>query len=487
MLKASTFSRKQLLIFALAFGLIGGYIIYHSFAAPNPNLPGDLNADNVVNVSDLSILLTAYGTTNSAADINTDGNVNVIDLSILLTHYGQNYVPPTPPPPPPPPTSFVPGACGTGGCTPSTVHGFNIIVPDSTPPSQGGNATGEPTSCTVVGPGCVTRNFQIYRPNNLLTNPKPPLMIAYSGSVANNPQWYADASQRGYVIALIFNVHNNGGTTNNMQYAFPTPASNPPNAFVNCGINGASQCDDIPQVSAVLSDLNCPYVSGGSTSICQGYNTNEVFVEGGSKGGLATMATVCDTRTSTKIAGSSAISDLLISTGGNVSVPPNCPAMFAPTSSCVSNCLSVTPNKNIAMQWLWGSSDPGGGNTTCTVTAANDCFGNGYLDSNGRWHIGLIQSASDVFGHRVLGCSSTPASSTTTGKTGKITTKTYRGCTNPNLATQTVDVFGGLHMPDTWPCNSLNGSVCGSGTDFASADGLSEPAAAWAFWTTYFP
>ena len=87
---SSSFSRKHLLLFALLFGAVGGYIIYRSFAAPNPNLPGDLNADNIVNISDLSILLSNYGTTNPTADINLDGTVNILDLSILLSHWGQS-------------------------------------------------------------------------------------------------------------------------------------------------------------------------------------------------------------------------------------------------------------------------------------------------------------------------------------------------------------------------------------------------------------
>src|SRR5260221_14535640 len=90
-----SFSKRRLLLFALAFGAVGGYVIYRSFAAPNPNLPGDLNSDNIVNVSDLSILLNAYGTTNTNADINSDGIVNILDLSILLNHYGQSYSPGT--------------------------------------------------------------------------------------------------------------------------------------------------------------------------------------------------------------------------------------------------------------------------------------------------------------------------------------------------------------------------------------------------------
>jgi len=53
---------------------------------------GDLNCDNVVNVSDLLILLGAWGTCsdpeNCPADINGDGVVNVSDLLILLANWG---------------------------------------------------------------------------------------------------------------------------------------------------------------------------------------------------------------------------------------------------------------------------------------------------------------------------------------------------------------------------------------------------------------
>src|SRR5437868_11742958 len=82
---------SQLTLCILVFEAIGGYLLLRSLAAPNPNLPGDLNNDNSVNVTDLSILLSNYGTANSSADINTDGTVNVLDLSILLSHYGQSY------------------------------------------------------------------------------------------------------------------------------------------------------------------------------------------------------------------------------------------------------------------------------------------------------------------------------------------------------------------------------------------------------------
>jgi hypothetical protein len=83
------FSKPQLLVFVIVFSLIG-YLIFKSFAAPNPSLPGDLNNDNTVNVTDMSILLSNYGTANTTADINSDGIVNILDMSILLSHYGQS-------------------------------------------------------------------------------------------------------------------------------------------------------------------------------------------------------------------------------------------------------------------------------------------------------------------------------------------------------------------------------------------------------------
>lgn len=53
---------------------------------------GDLNGDGHVNITDLSILLSHYGTTTGATcstgDDNGDGAVNITDLSILLSNFG---------------------------------------------------------------------------------------------------------------------------------------------------------------------------------------------------------------------------------------------------------------------------------------------------------------------------------------------------------------------------------------------------------------
>jgi hypothetical protein len=60
-------------------------------------IPGDINGDFKVSLSDLSLLAKAYGTTpaspkwNPNADINSDGKVSLSDLSLLAKHYGQHY------------------------------------------------------------------------------------------------------------------------------------------------------------------------------------------------------------------------------------------------------------------------------------------------------------------------------------------------------------------------------------------------------------
>ncbi|MBX4201597.1 hypothetical protein KW803_01720 [Candidatus Saccharibacteria bacterium] len=94
-LRNNKFSKPQLLIFTLVFALIGGILIYRSFAASNPNLPGDVNNDNVVDITDLSTILTYFNTTDTRGDADSSGRVDITDLSIVLSHYGSRYTAPT--------------------------------------------------------------------------------------------------------------------------------------------------------------------------------------------------------------------------------------------------------------------------------------------------------------------------------------------------------------------------------------------------------
>jgi surface antigen len=62
---------------------------------------GDINGDGIVDITDLSILNSQYGTPGHSADINLDGTVNILDLSILESQWGTKgkavaIKPPTP-------------------------------------------------------------------------------------------------------------------------------------------------------------------------------------------------------------------------------------------------------------------------------------------------------------------------------------------------------------------------------------------------------
>ena len=55
--------------------------------SPSPTKTGDLNGDGAVNIFDLSILLSRWGTADASADLNHDGTVNIFDLSELLSNW----------------------------------------------------------------------------------------------------------------------------------------------------------------------------------------------------------------------------------------------------------------------------------------------------------------------------------------------------------------------------------------------------------------
>ncbi len=67
---------------------VDNFAIYYTAKGKPDNLPGDINADGVVNVSDVTALIntildgTADG--NSVCDINADGTVNVSDVTALI-------------------------------------------------------------------------------------------------------------------------------------------------------------------------------------------------------------------------------------------------------------------------------------------------------------------------------------------------------------------------------------------------------------------
>ncbi len=56
-------------------------------ATTKPTPTGDMNGDSIVNVQDLSYMLTRWKSNDSKADLNKDGTVNTLDLSVLLNNW----------------------------------------------------------------------------------------------------------------------------------------------------------------------------------------------------------------------------------------------------------------------------------------------------------------------------------------------------------------------------------------------------------------
>ncbi len=81
-----------MLLFISVLALSTAFQIHISTAT----IPGDLNGDNKVDLSDLKILASAFGSRqgdpnwNRNADINNDGKVSLCDLVIMALHYGES-------------------------------------------------------------------------------------------------------------------------------------------------------------------------------------------------------------------------------------------------------------------------------------------------------------------------------------------------------------------------------------------------------------
>jgi len=79
--------------------LTNATVITHAAGTFPNDIPGDINGDGKVNLSDLVLFAKAYGSKpgdpnwNPAADINGHGKVDLSDLVTLAQHYGQTYNP----------------------------------------------------------------------------------------------------------------------------------------------------------------------------------------------------------------------------------------------------------------------------------------------------------------------------------------------------------------------------------------------------------
>lgn len=89
--------RTTWVVFALVIGMgaiVGLGLISGTQKTTDPSVsasadyPADINSDGIVNISDLSLLLSKWGSNDAAADINHDGTVAISDLSFLLGKWG---------------------------------------------------------------------------------------------------------------------------------------------------------------------------------------------------------------------------------------------------------------------------------------------------------------------------------------------------------------------------------------------------------------
>ena len=86
------------LLLSLLFSSVLIFAVQFRTGSLATTIPGDINGDWAVNLLDLRILASAFGSRpgdprwNSNADINRDGKVDLGDLVILAAHYGQTGI-----------------------------------------------------------------------------------------------------------------------------------------------------------------------------------------------------------------------------------------------------------------------------------------------------------------------------------------------------------------------------------------------------------
>lgn len=88
--RVAQFQQRVTLAIVMSLCAVAGtYVVVRSFAATPVPPVGDINKDGVVNVFDLSQLLSLWGGNSTAADLKPDGKVDVFDLSVLLSNWGK--------------------------------------------------------------------------------------------------------------------------------------------------------------------------------------------------------------------------------------------------------------------------------------------------------------------------------------------------------------------------------------------------------------
>ncbi len=81
---------KAMIAGLIVTNIVVGMVLLTAVSAAT--LQGDINGDGAVDVIDLSMLLTQYGSVGTA-DVNGSGTVDITDLSILLSNFGKKEMP----------------------------------------------------------------------------------------------------------------------------------------------------------------------------------------------------------------------------------------------------------------------------------------------------------------------------------------------------------------------------------------------------------
>jgi len=221
----------------LAFA--GVFFIFRSFAATVPVSACDLNNDKVVNLTDLSILLSNFNKTGPTGDIDSNGTVNLTDLSILLSNYGKT-VSVTPPPTTPPPS------------TP------DILPPSNIKAMVGGNSIALRWNASVPTTGTV-KQYDIFRDGtqigSVVPTPQP------VGCAELNGNCYVDSTiTRGttyqYQIRAVSSSNTNSALSSNLAASSPTTGAGEPDITVN--YNSVSGLDSVMD-SKILPTLKVMY------------------------------------------------------------------------------------------------------------------------------------------------------------------------------------------------------------------------------------
>ena len=127
--------------------------VFIMLTRPYP-LRGDLNGDNVVDITDIMLIAQHWRAVegdpdyNKGWDLNWDGVVDILDIMLVVKHWGETWPPPTPTPTPTPTMTLTPTPSPTPTSTPT---------PTPTP-------TGTPIVRTVGGAIVPVNKFEVLLP-----------------------------------------------------------------------------------------------------------------------------------------------------------------------------------------------------------------------------------------------------------------------------------------------------------------------------------